>query len=252
MIKKILRHQLLVILLCIFFIQTGLNDSILYAQDRQTIISDRQKLDSLIAADSLANLNRENLERIASPINSEIPVNIMTDSIITPSGMQQTWKPDPVKATWLAMIFPGGGQLYNRKYWKLPLIYGGLAGCLYGLSWNNTMYIDYSKAYMDIMDDNPNTNSFTEILPSGLRNRYDQDYLKELLRKRKDMYRRYRDMTVFAFIGVYLITIVDAYVDAELSDFDISSDLGLRILPAVINHKRLPGNAVGLQCNFTF
>ncbi|KAA6329785.1 hypothetical protein EZS27_021445, partial [termite gut metagenome] len=77
-------------------------------------------------------------------------------------------------------------------------------------------------------------------------------YLKELLKKRKDLYRRYRDMTIFALIGIYFISVVDAYVDAEISDFDISPDLSFRIAPNVINDMHFSGNVLGLQCNFTF
>jgi hypothetical protein len=252
MIERITRHQLFVILTLFFFIQAGLNG--IHAQeDQRAIASDLQKLDSLIARDSLTNVNRENLEKIESSATPEIPASIMTDSITVPlSPPHYTWKPDPFKATWLAVVFPGGGQIYNRKYWKLPLVYAGFAGCLYGYNWNSNMYTDYSKAYMDIMDDNPNTNSFLDMLPTGAASRYDEAYMKDLLRKRKDIYRRYRDMTIFALIGVYFISIVDAYVDAELSDFDISPDLSLRISPALINDKRLSGNSVGLQCSFTF
>jgi hypothetical protein len=90
------------------------------------------------------------------------------------------------------------------------------------------------------------------MLPRSFTGRYDEMYLKELLKKRKDMYRRYRDMTIFALIGIYLVSIVDAYVDAELSDFDISPDLSFRIAPKVINDRRFSGNVFGLQCHFTF
>lgn len=79
------------------------------------------------------------------------------------------------------------------------------------------MYKDYAKAYLDIMDNDPNTNSHLDI--RGLSN-YPENQQKELLRKRKDMFRRYRDLSIFAFIGVYLISVIDAYVDAELSNFD--------------------------------
>ena len=58
-------------------------------------------------------------------------------------------------------------------------------------------------------------------------------------------------MSIFCFIGVYLISVIDAYVDAELSDFDISKDLGLKIEPAIINDRRL-GNSIGLQCSIKF
>ena len=63
-----------------------------------------------------------------------------------------TWKPDPQRALWLALVVPGAGQIYNRKYWKLPIIYGGFMGCIYALTWNNMMYKDYSQAYLDITD----------------------------------------------------------------------------------------------------
>ncbi len=57
-----------------------------------------------------------------------------------------TWKPEPKRALWLALVLPGAGQIYNRKYWKLPIFYGGFVGCAYALRWNNMMYRDYSRA----------------------------------------------------------------------------------------------------------
>ncbi len=87
---------------------------------------------------------------------------------------------------------PGGGQIYNRKYWKLPIIYGGFAGCAYALSWNGKMYKDYSQAYLDIMDSNPNTKSYEDLLPPN--STYNEEQLKNTLKRRKDMFRRYRDL----------------------------------------------------------
>jgi len=75
-----------------------------------------------------------------------------------------TWRPNPQKALWLAIVLPGAGQVYNRKYWKLPLIYGGFVGCIYALQWNNTMFKDYSQAYLDIMDSDPSTESYNHFL----------------------------------------------------------------------------------------
>ena len=54
-----------------------------------------------------------------------------------------TWRPNPKRAMWLALVLPGAGQIYNRKYWKLPIVYGGFVGCAYALRWNNQMYSDY-------------------------------------------------------------------------------------------------------------
>lgn len=70
------------------------------------------------------------------------------------------WRPEAKRAMWLALVLPGAGQVYNRKYWKLPIIYGGFAGCIYAMTWNNQMYHDYSQAYLDIMDDDPTTESY--------------------------------------------------------------------------------------------
>jgi hypothetical protein len=161
--------------------------------------------------------------------------------------------PDSRKATWLAMVFPGGGQIYNRKYWKLPLVYGGIVGCAYAINWNNKMYKDYSQAYMDIMDDDPNTDSYKDFVSSRVDIDSRLEYFQNIFKRRKDTYRRQRDLSIFCMIGVYVLSIIDAYVDAELSDFDISKDLSLHVEPVIWNdHKRQTSNTVGLQCSLKF
>ncbi len=163
--------------------------------------------------------------------------------------------PDPKRALWLSLVIPGAGQIYNRKYWKLPIIYGGFIGCTYALLWNQQMYKDYSQAYIDIMDDDPNTASYLKMLPLGYDISGREEQFKNIFKHKKDFYRRYRDLSIFAFIGVYLISVIDAYVDAQLSTFDISKDLSMKVEPAVFQQKKHLGNnmqAVGLQCSFTF
>ena len=168
-----------------------------------------------------------------------------------------TWRPDTKRAMWLAIVLPGAGQIYNRKYWKLPIIYGGFVGCAYAITWNNQMYHDYSQAYMDIMDDDPTTDSYNQFLHLGATiDASNMDRYKEIFRKRKDRYRRWRDMGVFVMIGVYAFSIIDAYVDASLSEFDISDDLTLRVEPAFMNsnpQSRTPfrSGTLGLQCSLT-
>ncbi|MBR1838488.1 MAG: hypothetical protein IJ786_02915 [Bacteroidaceae bacterium] len=165
----------------------------------------------------------------------------------------QSFNPDPKRALWLALVLPGAGQIYNRKYWKLPIIYGGFLGCTYALLWNQQMYKDYSQAYLDIMDDDPNTASYMDMLPP----RYDitgkEERFKTIFKNRKDRYRRYRDLSAFAFVGVYIISVIDAYVDAQLSHFDISPDISLQVQPSVIDshtstrHSSSYGIGVGLH-----
>lgn len=168
-----------------------------------------------------------------------------------------TWRPDTKRAMWLAIVLPGAGQIYNRKYWKLPIIYGGFVGCAYAITWNNQMYHDYSQAYLDIMDDDPNTQSYNQFLHLGATiDASNIERYKEIFRKRKDKFRRWRDMGTFVMIGIYAFSVIDAYVDASLSEFDISDDLSLRVEPAVLNNGRynnpLRSGALGLQCSLTF
>ena len=169
-----------------------------------------------------------------------------------------TWAPDPKRALWLALVIPGGGQIYNRKYWKLPLVYGGFMGCIYAMSWNNSMYMDYSQAYLDLMDGDPNTQSYNQFLHLGMKITTDaqRERYKDIFKKRKDKYRRWRDLSFFCLLGVYALSVIDAYVDAELSVFDISKDLSLKVEPTIINN-RSSGNlwdssSVGLQCSLNF
>ena len=169
-----------------------------------------------------------------------------------------TWTPNPHRALWMALVIPGGGQIYNRKYWKLPIIYGGMMGCVYALTWNNMMYRDYSQAYLDIMDSDPNTQSYNKFLHLGATiDKSNEERYKKLFKSRKDKYRRWRDMSMFCLIGVYALSVVDAYVDAELSAFDISKDLSLKVAPTVITGGSLTANslensAVGVNVGVRF
>lgn len=168
-----------------------------------------------------------------------------------------TWKPSPKRAMWLAMVFPGAGQIYNRKYWKLPIFVGGFVGCAYAYSWNDQMYKDYKQAYLDIMDDDPNTKSYESFLHLGQAiDDTNKARYQKLFSQRKDRFRRYRDMSFFCIVGVYALSVIDAYVDASLSQFDISNDLSLRVEPTYINgsttNNPLKNGGLGVQCSLTF
>lgn len=173
-----------------------------------------------------------------------------------------TWKPEVKRALWLSLVLPGAGQIYNRKYWKLPIFYGGFVGCAYAMRWNGMMYHDYSQAYLDLMDSDPNTQSYNKFLHLGTTiDQSNAAHWADVFRKRKDRYRRWRDLGFFAMVGVYALSVIDAYVDASLSEFDISPDLSFHVSPAVINGSGTVVNgsanswssaAIGLQCQVTF
>ncbi len=151
-------------------------------------------------------------------------------------------RPDALKAVWLGAIIPGAGQIYNGSYWKLPIVYGGLMGCGYAISLNQSRYNSYKTAYRDLYNDsqaglvtNDPSKSYNAILPEG----YDIDRLggvskyTSTLQNWQSNYRRYRDWSIVATIVVYALSLVDAYVDAQLFDFDISPDLTLNVEPQI-------------------
>ena len=223
------------------------------AQENLTPLND-SIVESTLRADSLAmdSVYKNNIT--LSPDSSRAALK--RQNTYTEAPTIKPFKPDPTKATWLAVVFPGGGQIYNRKYWKLPIVYGGFIGCLYAYNWNSQMYSDYRQAYLDIMDNNPNSDSYKDFFRPGYDFEANKDYVTEVFKKRKDRYRRWRDLSIFAFIGVYALSVIDAYVDAQLSSFDISEDINLTIQPELMNGIGTIGRAdkgtYGLNCNITF
>lgn len=198
--------------------------------------------------------NLRKIESLEAPVDTAM-LSMKSDSVMQQSPVKQKkrWIPDSNKSVWMAMVLPGAGQIYNRKYWKLPIIYGGFVGCAYALTWNTKMYNDYSQAYIDIMSDNPANDSYKDFIPSYIDIESNKEYYQNLFKNAKDAYRRQRDLSIFAFIGVYLLSVIDAYVDAELSDFDISKDLSMKLEPTVFNdvYRKRP-QGIGLQCNIKF
>ena len=168
-----------------------------------------------------------------------------------------TWKPNPQRALWLALVIPGGGQIYNRKYWKLPIVYGGFLGCIYALTWNNMMYKDYSQAFLDISDKDPGTKSYEKFMHLGrVIDDSNIERYKTIFKNRKDKYRRWRDLSFFVMVGIYALSVIDAYVDAELSVFDISKDLSLKVQPTVIgsqlSQNPIYASSLGVNCQLNF
>lgn len=230
----------------------------LYTVDLQTVYSDTTRVlalksDTIINKDSI-DLSLKEIISLEADKDLE-PVNLTIDKSDKKAKIKfvegKRFIPNPTRAAWMAVAFPGGGQIYNRKYWKLPLLYGGFAGCAYAFAWNSKTYKDYSQAFIDITDNNPNTKSYEDLLPRNAN--YSIDQLRETIKSRKDLFRKYRDLSILAFIGVYIISIVDAYVDAELSNFDISQDLSMKIEPVIMNNRvNMAKNGVGMQCTFSF
>ncbi len=206
---------------------------------------------TLTSIDSLTNTSADADTTISAIIDHKV-------SKIKTKRDWSTWRPNSTKALWLALVIPGGGQIYNRKYWKLPIFYGGMVGCIYALNWNGQMYKDYAQAYTDLLDDDPNTQSYNQFLHLGVKiTDANKSKYEQIFKSRKDRYRRWRDLSFFCMIGVYAISVIDAYIDAEMSDFDLSNNLSMKIRPTVMSGKSLTQNSikassVGVACSLKF
>ena len=144
------------------------------------------------------------------------------------------------KATTLATICPAAGQIYNKSYWKVPIVLGGIATMGYVINFNNRGLERFKLAYDLVTDGDPNT-------IDEFNGRYTADYLKKL----RDNYRRNRDLCIIITAGLYLLNIIDAHVDAHLKDFDISDDLSMRLEPA-LDHTYIAGTGTRPVYGFNF
>ena len=216
-----------------------------------------QEEESVLVPDSVETLV-EALKADSLAIDTASMLSISDNLLrnIRPHRDLKNFKPDPIRAMWLGLVVPGAGQIYNRKYWKLPIVYGGFLGCVYALTWNGQMLSDYSQAYLDIMDNDPNTKSYEKMLPPNYSIVGKEERFKGIFKSKKDTFRRFRDLSIFSFAGVYLLSVIDAYVDAELSTFDISHDLSLEIHPTMIETGRFDMHhrttTPGVQCVINF
>ena len=150
-------------------------------------------------------------------------------------------KRSPRTALVLSLICPGLGQVYNKKYWKIPFICGAGGAFLYYVSYNQMKYTKFRKVYYDYTNDN---NDGTAIIDGML-------YHSQSYETGMNVYRRRRDLCVAGLAAIYLINAIDAMVDANFSRYDVSDDLSMRIEPSVIDN---PGSlaSVGFSFKITF
>ncbi|WP_029904753.1 DUF5683 domain-containing protein [Prevotella sp. 10(H)] len=189
-----------------------------------------------------------------TPVDTVKPLFDVKDVVLADSVIlidKPVFKPDSKKAVIYSAIFPGLGQFYNRKYWKLPIVYGGALGITYAITWNGRVYNDYNQAFRDLVTGSGT--SYNNYLPSGMTvDDYGRDRLQDALRRKKDFYRRNRDLAIIAAIGVYALCMIDAYVDAQLYDFDMSPDLSMRVAPVFWPPTSYSKASIGLQCSINF
>ena len=158
------------------------------------------------------------------------------------------------KATTLSTICPGAGQIYNKSYWRVPIVVGGFSAMIYCVDWNNRGYQRFQKAYRlkAAYDADPS------LFPNGSQDEFGGRYSASFLKNLRNSYRRNRDLCIILSAGLYILQIVDAHVDAHLRDYDISRDLSVSITPAFgYSYNRMSGYSgggatVGMNLGFTF
>lgn len=190
--------------------------------------------------------------------SNDIIMEIDTSNIeVIVVDSSKVFVPNPTKAVWYSALMPGAGQIYNRKYWKLPILVGGFMGLAYGISFNSRYFTDYSNAYRDAYSDDPNANSYINFLPYSYRDNKEwiennKEWIRSSLKSKKDYYRRNRDLCIVSMLAVYGLAMIDAYVDAQLYTFDISPDVSMRLTPAVLEPTIKTPAVLGLQCSLVF
>lgn len=194
-------------------------------------------------------------------------ITLAQDSLRVKTQVKQKFKADPLKATMMAVVFPGLGQIFNKKYWKVPIVYAGFASLIYSVGFNSAQYNQYLKALQDFSDKNPQTTSYLKLgklktidpktydhvlypdtYSPSLKAQYEEGMLRGV-----DGYKRYRDLSYIGIAGWYLLSILDANVDASLTNFDVSKNLDITFVPT---QQILPGifsgGGLNMSMMFTF
>ena len=144
----------------------------------------------------------------------------------------------PRKASIYSAILPGSGQFYNEKYWKIPVLYAAMGTALYVANWNRKEYLSYRKAYQYRTDSDENTID-----------EYAGIYTEGNLITIKNYHRKNRDLGYIIMVGIYLLNIVDASVDAHLFNFNVNDNLSLRIAPKILRLHNQNQYALALTLN---
>jgi hypothetical protein len=182
------------------------------------------------------------------------------DTVSVTKPVKHKFQAESLKATMMAVVFPGLGQIYNRKYWKIPVVYAGFGGLIYSAGINSKNFNLHMKAYQDFIDVIPETQSYLTlvtlknldpktydpVLYPATVNPSTTQYVKDGMLRLIDYYKRYRDLSYIGIAGWYLLSVLDANVDASLFNYDISDNLEIAVFPVQIS---LPGGFFGAGVN---
>ncbi len=179
------------------------------------------------------------------------------DTLLVIKPVKHKFVAEPIRAAMLSVAFPGFGQIYNKKYWKVPLVYAGFGGLIYSAGQNSKNYNMFMKAYRDFTDVLPETNSYVSLISAdpttydpvlhpGTYSASVASTYKDRMLRFIDYHRKYRDLSYIGLGVWYLITVLDANVDASLFNYDIGKNLDVAIVPVPMP---LPGGFTGAGLN---
>lgn len=195
----------------------------------------------------------------ASKASAQVDTFII-DNIDTVLISQHQEYHSPHKATFYSAIIPGLGQAYNKKYWKIPILYAGIGGIIYGISFNTKYYNKYKNAYRDFIIQDPANKSYLEfarkagISEQDLGNSSTASWFEKAMNNKKNFYKRNRDFSYIGLIAIYVLNLIDASVDAHFYNYDISDELSLRVEPIALklHNDVTEPDGFGLQLKFEF
>jgi hypothetical protein len=187
-----------------------------------------------------------------NPVHGQDTLKVDTSGIVTvnptvtDTGMIKVSLHSPVRAGLLSATLPGLGQVYNKKYWKVPVIYAAIGVSAYYYVRNQKLYKQYLQAYVDYSNTHDFETSFKDCEYIRDRNYRDPLWACE---QYMNLFRRWRDLSVVCLAASYFLNIVDATVDGYLFDYDISEKLTLRVEPVQIPIAYNYANGVKLTLN---
>ena len=212
------------------------------AQDTIPIVNNIEESDTVVIG-TQPQLRRQNTATVID-VTDNSPTQI--NSIVRLKG-------DPMKASMMSAVFPGGGQILNRKYWywKLPAVYAGFGAVFYMYKINSDNYQMYYKGYLDITDDTRGSKSYLNFITDY--NPANDGWYKEQILRRIDYHKRNRDLSMILAGVWYFAQILWANVDASLLDYDVSDNLELSLSPKMLNMQgALPFAGVNLSFKINF
>jgi Family of unknown function (DUF5683) len=167
------------------------------------------------------------------------PVFTTDDSIKPANKTIMAFNPSPKRAAMLSAVLPGLGQIYNRKYWKVPLLYAGAALMGYYIGFNNKQYYLFKNAYILRKNGDQSEKTF-----------YSRFNDPQALSLNRDYFRRNRDLLIILCGMLYILNIADATVDAHLMNFNVSDDVNLAVVPSIQTDQMQASIGLGLKLGF--